>query len=75
MTLQPLLSHLRQCAIATLGVVSLAGCAVGPDFVKPESGLSEVQLAPRPDQARVTLASDAAVPARFWQARAAGSVE
>ena len=66
MTLQPLLSHLRQCAIATLGVVSLAGCAVGPDFVKPESGLSEVQLAPRPDQARVTLASDAAVPARWW---------
>lgn len=66
MTSQRLLSQLRQCAIATLGAVSLAGCMVGPDFVKPENGLREVVLTPRQDHPSAPLTSDAAVPSQWW---------
>ncbi|WLG47349.1 efflux transporter outer membrane subunit [Pseudomonas sp. FP1740] len=66
MTSQRLLSQLRQCAIATLGAVSLAGCMVGPDFVKPENELGEMVLTPRQDHPSAPLTSDAAVPSQWW---------
>lgn len=53
-------------AIATLGVLSLAGCTAGPDFMTPESGLRAVELAPRPEHANVAPMSDAAVPSQWW---------
>lgn len=49
-----------------LCAVSLAGCAVGPDFVKPESGLHEVALAPRADYATTARISDSDVPSQWW---------
>jgi NodT family efflux transporter outer membrane factor (OMF) lipoprotein len=63
---QPLLSHLQRCAIATLGALLLAGCAVGPDFVKPQNELAEVQLAPQTEHASATPTTTAAVPAEWW---------
>ena len=65
MTSQPLLAHFQRCLIATLGALSLAGCAVGPDFVKPESGLGDVRLAPGPEHANLAP-TPAAVPAHWW---------
>ena len=49
-------------AFAALGAFLLAGCAVRPDFVKPESELREALLAPRHEHAAVQSTSDAAVP-------------
>lgn len=49
-----------------LCAVSLAGCAVGPDFVKPESGLHEVALVPRADYVDVAQPSDSNVPSQWW---------
>ncbi|NMF89010.1 efflux transporter outer membrane subunit [Aromatoleum petrolei] len=66
MTSHPVLSQLRRCASATLCAASLAGCAVGPDFVKPESGLHEVALVPRADYADVAPTSDSDIPSRWW---------
>lgn len=66
MTSQPVLSQLQRCASAMLCAVSLAGCAVGPDFVKPENALREVTLAPRADYANVAGTSDSDVPSRWW---------
>jgi NodT family efflux transporter outer membrane factor (OMF) lipoprotein len=44
----------------------LSGCAAGPDFVTPDSGLRAAVLAARPDYATVSPASDAAVPSKWW---------
>jgi NodT family efflux transporter outer membrane factor (OMF) lipoprotein len=44
----------------------LSGCAAGPDFVKPDSGLGQAVLVPRPDYAAGVPATDAAVPAKWW---------
>jgi NodT family efflux transporter outer membrane factor (OMF) lipoprotein len=44
----------------------LSGCAAGPDFVKPDSGLGAAVLAPRPDYAAGIPATDAAVPSKWW---------
>lgn len=44
----------------------LAGCAVGPDFEKPENGLGEVQLAPRSDHMGVAQPSSGDIPAQWW---------
>jgi NodT family efflux transporter outer membrane factor (OMF) lipoprotein len=44
----------------------LSGCAAGPDFVTPDSGLRAAVLAARPDYATVAPASDAAVPSKWW---------
>ena len=66
MTSRPLISRLQRCASTALCAVSLAGCAVGPDFVKPDNKLREVELAPRADHAGVTQASDANVPSQWW---------
>jgi NodT family efflux transporter outer membrane factor (OMF) lipoprotein len=49
-----------------LCLVSLAGCAVGPDFVQPDNRLGEVRLAPRAEDAGATATSDAAVPSEWW---------
>ena len=66
MTPQPLLGHLQRCAIATLGALALAGCAVGPDFMKPRNSLADVRLAPRPEHASDVPTANAAVPADWW---------
>jgi NodT family efflux transporter outer membrane factor (OMF) lipoprotein len=44
----------------------LSGCAVGPEFVRPESGLHEIALTPRADDAGPVHTSDSAVPAQWW---------
>lgn len=59
-------SRLQRCASMTLCAASLAGCAVGPDFVPPDNRLGEVRLAPRADYADVTPTSDAGVPPEWW---------
>jgi NodT family efflux transporter outer membrane factor (OMF) lipoprotein len=66
MTSQPVLSQLQRCASAMLCAVSLAGCAVGPDFVKPENALREVTLAPRADYTNAARTSDSDVPSQWW---------
>lgn len=62
----PLLSQLQRCAGAMLCAGALAGCAVGPDFVKPGNGLHEVVLAPRQDYAVTTPTSGRGVPSHWW---------
>jgi NodT family efflux transporter outer membrane factor (OMF) lipoprotein len=66
MTLQRALSQLRRCTGAALCAASLAGCAVGPDFVKPVTGLDEAALTPRPDYASTPTTSGSAVPSQWW---------
>jgi len=66
MTSQPAVSQLQRYASATLCAVLLAGCAVAPDFVKPENELREVTLAPRADYANVAQTSDSNVPSQWW---------
>lgn len=66
MTLRPLPSRLQRFACLTLCAAALAGCAVGPEFVRPGNPLAEVRLAPRPDDADATPTSEAEVPAEWW---------
>lgn len=66
MTSRPLLSRYHRWASTALCAVSLAGCAVGPDFVKPDNRLGEVRLAPRADYAGATPTSNADVPSEWW---------
>ena len=47
-------------------VVALAGCTVGPNFVKPKSGLDAAMLSPRQDRPGTVPISNAAVPAQWW---------
>ncbi|MCE0464132.1 TolC family protein [Pseudomonas sp. 20TX0172] len=49
-----------------MGVFSLAGCMVGPDFTAPASGLDALQLAPRAEQVSAIPTSDSPVPAHWW---------
>jgi NodT family efflux transporter outer membrane factor (OMF) lipoprotein len=44
----------------------MAGCAVGPDFVKPGNALHEVALTARQDHASLMPTSDTTVPSRWW---------
>jgi NodT family efflux transporter outer membrane factor (OMF) lipoprotein len=46
--------------------MALAGCTVGPDFVKPKSGLDAAILSPRQDQPGNLPTSGAKVPTRWW---------
>lgn len=62
-----LLSQLQRRAGAMVCAVALAGCAVGPGFVKPASRLHEAVLVPRHDYAGATPTSGEAVPAQWWQ--------
>jgi NodT family efflux transporter outer membrane factor (OMF) lipoprotein len=63
---QSIFPQLRCCAIAALCAASLAGCAVGPDFVKPASALDEVVLTPRQGHAGHIQVSDTKVPSQWW---------
>jgi NodT family efflux transporter outer membrane factor (OMF) lipoprotein len=56
--------QLRRMAVCALS--ALAGCAAGPDFVKPASGLDRALLAPRHENAGAQSTSEAAVPERWW---------
>ncbi|NWD71318.1 efflux transporter outer membrane subunit [Pseudomonas gingeri] len=67
MTSHSVRSPLQLCAAATLCVASLVGCTVGPDFVKPESGLGKTTLAPRQESASTPLTSEARVPSQWWR--------
>ncbi|NUT87618.1 efflux transporter outer membrane subunit [Pseudomonas corrugata] len=50
-----------------MGAMTLAGCMVGPDFMKPANDLDALQLKPRPEHANVASTSDAAVPSQWWR--------
>ncbi len=54
----------------TLGVVAciatLTGCSVGPDFLRPDSGLNEVKLQPRADYTNSYPTSESTVPSQWW---------
>jgi NodT family efflux transporter outer membrane factor (OMF) lipoprotein len=60
-------ARLRRWAGVALCAIFLAGCTVGPDFARPDSGLEQAALAPRQDPsdggARL---SAAAVPVQWW---------
>lgn len=66
MSSRPLLSRFQRSAGAMLYVILLAGCAVGPDFRKPENELGKIELAPRADYADAPRTSDANVPSQWW---------
>jgi NodT family efflux transporter outer membrane factor (OMF) lipoprotein len=44
----------------------ITGCAVGPDFVKPDSGLEHAILMPKDNWDDVTQPVDAPVPSQWW---------
>nr|BFE97467.1 hypothetical protein GCM10020185_80030 [Pseudomonas brassicacearum subsp. brassicacearum] len=52
--------------LTLIGTSFLTACTVGPDFVKPESGLDAVLLSPRQEHASVIPTSAAAVPSQWW---------
>lgn len=62
----PLLERLRHLVALALCTVSLAGCAVGPDFVRPDSPY-ERELAPMENDVRIARMSDAEVPSEWWK--------
>lgn len=66
MAAHPAPSRLKLRASATLCVAFLSGCAVGPDFVRPENGLHEIALTPRADYVDVVQPSDSEVPSQWW---------
>lgn len=67
MTSRPASPHLQLRAGAALCIaVLLSSCAVGPDFVRPESGLHEVALTPRADHVGVAQPSSSNVPSQWW---------
>jgi NodT family efflux transporter outer membrane factor (OMF) lipoprotein len=66
MTSQPLLSQLLRQAGMALCTISLVGCAVGPDFVKPDDRLAAAQLSPRADYAQPQETSAASLPSSWW---------
>ncbi|TVT32137.1 efflux transporter outer membrane subunit [Shewanella algae] len=66
MMLRPIFSS-RLCeASVALSMLLLAGCAVGPDFAKPDDRLSDVRLSPRTDDAAVHELSAVNVPMKWW---------
>jgi NodT family efflux transporter outer membrane factor (OMF) lipoprotein len=66
MTLQWDLSKLRRFTSAAFCAASLAGCAVGPDFVKPVITLHDPVLATGQGDASLPATSDGQVPSRWW---------
>ncbi len=66
MTSNPLRSKLRHAAAMAFCSLSIAGCAVGPDFVRP-GNLHERELAPREDDGVIAGMSDADVPTAWWK--------
>ena len=63
---QPLPMPIRLTTLVVLAAITLAGCAVGPDFVAPVNDLDRVRLTPRAEHAGITQASTASVPVRWW---------
>lgn len=63
---EPAFSTMLRYALAAACAVPLAGCTVGPDFIKPGSGLHEAVLAARQENASIIPASSVPVPARWW---------
>jgi len=60
------MNSLLQRGMGLLCAAALAGCALGPDFVKPESGLDDAVPASRPDYACAAPVSGASVPDSWW---------
>ena len=59
--------HQRLCSAGTLlSTALLSGCAVGPDFVRPNSGLEQAALTPRVSYPDGVQPNAAAVPSRWW---------
>lgn len=59
-------STLRWRAVAALcAAAALAGCAVGPDFVRPDSGLSAAASHPPQDTVGVPTSAEV-VPSQWW---------
>src|SRR6185312_15090418 len=61
-----LVARCRLCIGDLLCTIALAGCTVGPNFVKPKSGLDAAVLSPRQDRPGTVPTSDATVPAQWW---------
>ena len=61
--------RLRAVAAACVTLLLAAGCAVGPEFVPPDSGLQAIEMTPSADLADLAgtaAPSAAAVPADWW---------
>lgn len=56
----------RPCIGALLCTVALAGCTVGPNFVKPKSGLEAANLSPRQNRPGTIPTSGTNVPTQWW---------
>ena len=56
----------RQHMVALLCTLALAGCTVGPNFVKPKSGLDAAVLSPRQDRPGTAPTTNASVPTQWW---------
>jgi NodT family efflux transporter outer membrane factor (OMF) lipoprotein len=56
----------HQGASAALCAMLLTGCMVGPNFLKPESGLNNATLVPRADYTNIPKTSESNVPAKWW---------
>ncbi|MBA1377157.1 efflux transporter outer membrane subunit [Pseudomonas brassicacearum] len=61
---QHLFRRVRAIA-AALGAACLAGCMVGPDFVRPDGGLDAAQLVPRQEHSG-PFPTSGEVPVRWW---------
>lgn len=59
-------SALSSGALAALCMLSLPGCAVGPDYVGPENAFANIHLTVRSDYANASETSDADVPLQWW---------
>lgn len=57
---------LRDTLGTALCLAMLSGCSVGPDFLRPDSGLGEVNLQARADYASNNPTSASAVPVQWW---------
>ncbi|MBT2321429.1 efflux transporter outer membrane subunit [Variovorax paradoxus] len=67
MTSHPTLSRLQlRAGAASCVALMLWGCAVGPEFVKPENGLHEIALTPRADYVGAAQPSDSDLPSQWW---------
>jgi len=56
----------RPCIGTLLCTIALAGCTVGPNFVKPKSGLEAANLSPRQNRPGTIPTSGTNVPTQWW---------
>jgi NodT family efflux transporter outer membrane factor (OMF) lipoprotein len=67
MTSHPALSrHVLRAGAASCLALMLCGCAVGPEFARPESGLDNIALTPKGEYDGGAQPSDAGVPSQWW---------